>query len=282
MVSGQLHNERSRITGEQLRLFQDDAGDDDGCKADEVSRGGDPAAAAEQSTCKQADDGHLSAAGNEAGGHDRHTAVTLVLDGAGSHNAGNTAAGADQHGNEALAGQAEAAEDTVHDEGDTGHVADVLEDGQQEEQNEHLGNEAQNSADTGDDAVHDQAVQPASNADGFQQAAQGVRDNLTEQNIVRPVGGKGADADAAVRNGGAHRDGVHQPHDGCENRQSQDTVRDELVDLIGDSQVLGAGLLLDGLVNNAVDVSVALVGDDALGVIVHFLLAVGDVGVDVV
>ena len=62
----------------------------------------------------------------------------------------------------------------------------------------------------------------------------------------------------------------------------QDTVRDELVDLIGDSQVLGAGLLLDGLVNNAVDVSVALVGDDALGIIVHFLLAVGDVGVDVV
>ena len=75
---------------------------------------------------------------------------------------------------EALAGQAEAAEDTVHDEGDTGHVADILEDGQQEEQNEHLGNEAQNSADTGDDAVHDQAVQPASNADALQQAAEGL------------------------------------------------------------------------------------------------------------
>ena len=281
MVSGQLHNERSRITGEQLRLFQDDAGDDDGCKADEVSGGGDPAAAAEQSTCDQADDGHLGTAGNEAGGHDRHTAVTLVLDGTGSHNTGNAAAGTNQNGDEALAGQTEAAEDTVHDEGDTGHV-DILEDGQQEEQNEHLGNEAQNRADTGDDAVHDQAVQPASNTDALQQAAEGIRDDLTEQNIVRPVGGKGADADAAVRNGGAHRDGVHQPHDEREDRQSQDTVRDELVDLIGDSQVLGAGLLLDGLVNDAVDVSVALVGDDALGVIVHFLLAVGDVGVDVV
>ena len=282
MVSGQLHNERSRITGEQLRLFQDDAGDDDGCKADEVSGGGDPAVAAEQSTCDQADDGHLGTAGNEAGGHDRHTAVTLVLDGTGSHDTGNAAAGTNQNGDEALAGQTEAAEDTVHDEGDTGHVADVLQDGQQEEQNEHLGNEAQNSADTGDDAVHDQAVQPASNADGFQQAAQGVRDDLTEQNIVRPVGGKGADADAAVRNGGAHRDGVHQPHDEREDRQSQDTVRDDLVDLIGGGQVLGAGLLLDGLVNDAVDVSVALVGDDALGVIVHLLLAVSDVGVDVV
>ena len=45
------------------------------------------------------------------------------------------------------------AEDTVHDEGDTGHVADVLQNGQHEEQNQHLGNEAQDRADTGDDAV---------------------------------------------------------------------------------------------------------------------------------
>ena len=282
MVSGQLHNERSRITGEQLRLFQDDAGDDDGRKADKVSGGGNPAAAAEQSTCEQADDGHLSAAGDEAGGHDRHTAVTLVLDGTGSHNTGNAAAGADQHGDEALAGQAEAAEDAVHDEGNAGHVADILQNGQQEEQNEHLGNKAQNRADTGNDAVHDQAVQPVSHADGFQQAAEGVGDDLTEQNIVGPVSGKGADADAAVRNGGAHCDGVHQPHDGCEDRQRQNTVCDELVDLIGGGQVLGAGLLFDGLVYNAVDVGIALVGDDALSVIIHFLLAVSDVGINVV
>ena len=93
VVSGQLHNEGSGITGEQLGLFQDDAGDDDGCKANEVSRGGDPAAATEQSTREQADDGHFSTAGDEAGGHDGHTAVTLVLDGTGSHDAGNAAAG---------------------------------------------------------------------------------------------------------------------------------------------------------------------------------------------
>ena len=49
-----------------------------------------------------------------------HTAVTLVLDGTGSHNTGNAAAGTNQHGDEALAGQAEAAEDTVHDERNTG------------------------------------------------------------------------------------------------------------------------------------------------------------------
>ena len=49
--------------------------------------------------------------------------VTLVLDGTGSHNTGHTAAGTDQRGDEAFTGQAELAEDTVHDEGDTGHIA---------------------------------------------------------------------------------------------------------------------------------------------------------------
>ena len=46
--------------------------------------------------------------------------------------------------------------------------------------------------------------------------------------------------------------------------------------------MLGAGLLLDGLVDNTVDVSVTLVGDDALGVIVHLVLAVGDMLADVI
>ena len=45
--------------------------------------------------------------------------------------------------------------------------------------------------------------------------------------------------------------------------------------------MLDAGLLLDGLIDDAVDVCVTLVGDDALGVIVHLSLAVLDVLVDV-
>ena len=282
MVSGQLHNERSRITGEQLRLFQDDAGDDDGCKADEVSRGGDPAAAAEQSTCDQADDGHLGTAGNEAGGHDRHTAVTLVLDGTGSHNTGNAAAGTNQNGDEALAGQAELAEDTVHDESNTGHVTNVFQDGKQEEQNQHLGNEAQNRADTGDDAVHDQAVQPASNANALQETAQCIGNDLAEQNIVGPVSCEGSDGDTAICNGSTHGQRVHEEHDQGKDWQSEDTVGNNLVDLIGNSQVLNASFLSDSLLNNSVDVSITLVGDDALGVIVHFLLAVCDVLVNVV
>ena len=46
--------------------------------------------------------------------------------------------------------------------------------------------------------------------------------------------------------------------------------------------MLGAGLLLDGLVDNTVDVSVTLVGDDALGIVIHLVLAVGDMLADVI
>ena len=73
-----------------------------------------------------------------------------------------------------------------------------LQNGEQEEQNEHLGNEAQNRADTGDNAVHNQAVQPVSNAQTLQEAAQRVRDNLTKENVIRPAGGKGANANRCV------------------------------------------------------------------------------------
>ncbi|CAN3963974.1 DNA-cytosine methylase, partial [Dysosmobacter welbionis] len=53
----------------------DDTGDDDGRHTDEVSGCGHQAGATEQGAGDQADDGHLSAAGDEAGGHDRHAAV---------------------------------------------------------------------------------------------------------------------------------------------------------------------------------------------------------------
>ena len=107
VVCGQLHHEGSGITCEELGLLQDDTRADDGSHANEVSRDSHQRRTAEQRTCDEADDGHLSAAGDEAGGHDGHTAVALVLDGTRSHDARDAAARADQHGNEALTGQAE-------------------------------------------------------------------------------------------------------------------------------------------------------------------------------
>ena len=59
-----------------------------------------------------------------------------------------------------LPDKAELPEDTVHDEGDTRHVTAGLKEGQEDEQNQHLRNEAKNCADTGYDTVQDQALQP--------------------------------------------------------------------------------------------------------------------------
>ena len=171
MIGGQLHNEGSGVAGEHLGLFQHDAGDDDGGHADEVSGGGHPCAAAEQSTGDHGDKGNLCAAGDEGSGHDGHPAVALVFNGTGGHDTGHAAAGADQHGDEGLAGQAELTEHTVQNEGDTGHVAAGLQEGQHQKQNQHLRDEAKHSANAGHDAVQDQAGQPVSNVCLLQQVA---------------------------------------------------------------------------------------------------------------
>ena len=145
-------------------------------------------AAAEEGAGDHGDEGHLGAAGDEGGGHDGHTAVTLIFDGTGGHDAGDTAAHADEHGDEGLTGQAELAEDTVQNEGDTGHIAAGLQESQHQEQHQHLGNKAQNGADTGHDTVKDQAAEPVSRTGGLQRIADQNRDTGDPHAVVGGIG----------------------------------------------------------------------------------------------
>ena len=69
--------------------------------------------------------------------HDRHAAVLFIFDGTRRHDARHAAARGDQHRDEALAGESETTENTVHDKRDARHVAAVLQDGQEEEQDKH-------------------------------------------------------------------------------------------------------------------------------------------------
>ena len=271
MVGGQLHDEGGRVAGKGFGLFQDDAADDDGGDADEVSADGHQAAAAEDGAGQQADDGHLGAAGDKAGGHDGQLAVTVLLDGAAGHDAGNAAARGHQQGDEALARQAEPAEDAVHHEGDAGHVADVLQNGQQEAQDQDLGHKAQGRAHAGHDAVVDEAHQPVGAADGHQEAFHGGGHDLGEQHVVDPVGAHGAEGDG----GAAHGDGVHRQHDDGKDGQGEHPVGDDPVDPVGDGQVVLAGLAGAGLLGDGLDKGVALGGDDAFGVVVQLLFAGG-------
>ena len=309
VVGRKLHNERRRATGKELGLLEHKARSDDGKDTQEVEERADPRSSggrvADDGTHEQGDDRELGSTGDERGGHDRHAAVLLVLDGLGGHDAGNAAARGHEHGDEGLTGQAKAAEHAVHDEGDAGHVTAVLQEGKHDEQQEHLRDEAHDGADAGHDAVADQRIDQAtilgtachesvmhrggdardigaklSRVDRIGVVARGLDSlivgiaALTEhvptigakELVVGEVGHRTAQ--------GGNGDVVHAEHDDHKDRQAQDTVGDYAVDLLGGAH-LGRSLG-EALVNDVGDHAVALAGDDGLGIVVAILLALGD------
>ena len=80
----------------------------------------------------------------------------LVFQGAGGHDGRHRAPEAQQHGDEGLARQAQLAHDPLHHIGHPGHIAAVLQQGQAEEQDQDVGQEGDDGAHAGDDAVHHQ------------------------------------------------------------------------------------------------------------------------------
>ena len=274
MIGGQFHNERSGLPSKGFEFLQHDTRNDNRSNTDEESGGGHPGGIAEHRPGKQTDDGHLSSAGDETGGHNRHLPVAVLLNGSGGHDTGHTAAGSHQHGDEALTGETETAEETIHDEGNTGHIAHILQNGQQEEQYQHLRHKAQHRSHTGHDAVLNQPVEPT--ALGYVEDAQdGVKqagDYLTKEDIVGPVGAHSADGDAPA----AHGNRINAEHDYSKDWQCQNPIGDNLVNLVGNGKTVLGRFFLYRLGNHAVNVGVPLVGDDALSVIVQLFLAVGN------
>ena len=125
----------------------------------------------EESPGEQDEDRQPTGAGHKRDDGDRDEAAFAALYRAGRHDRRHVAAEAHNHRDEGLAGQAELAEDTVEHEGDTGHVAAGLEEGQHQKQDKHLRHEAEHRADTGDDTVEDQAVEPVSRTGGVKRIA---------------------------------------------------------------------------------------------------------------
>ena len=95
---------------------------------------------------------------------------------------------------------------------------------------------------------------------------------VTEQAVVGPIGSRCAH--------GHHGHPVDQEHDQSEDGQAQPAVGHDLIDLIGGGQLPDLLLLVAGL-DDGSDVHIALVGDDAFGIVVQFLLGGFDVGLDV-
>ena len=96
---------------------------------------------------------------------------------------------------------------------------------------------------------------------------------VAEHAVVGPVGSGGAHSH--------HGDPVHQEHDQCENGQAQPAVGHDAVDLIGSGQLAFGLLLLVAALDDLGDIDIALVGDDALRVVIQLLFGSLDVLLDV-
>ena len=278
MIGRKLHHKGRGLSRKGLEFLQNHAGGHHRPNAYEEGGYRNQGGIAEHRAGKQADDGHFRAAGNEARGHDGDLPVVLLLDGSGGQNAGHAAAGGNQHGNDGFAGQAEFAQEPVHNEGHPGHIAHILQQGQQEGQHQNLGHKAQHRAHTGQNAVHHQAVKPIAHMQRPKNRAQSIRNPLPEEHVVCPIGANGADGEGEA----AHGDGIHTEHDQGKDGQSQHPIRHHPVDLVGQRQGVLGSLLLHGLADHGLNVGVPLVGNDGLRVVVHLPLAVPDVHFQVI
>ena len=224
MVSRELHNERSRITGEQFCFFQDDTGADNCCDTHEVSTWCNPGSSIEQRTCDQGNDWKFCSTRYEGCCHDGHFTITVILNRTGSHDTRNTTTTSDQHRNEGFSGKSEFTEDTIHDEGNTCHVTAGLQKCQEQEQYQHLRYKSKYGTNTGYDTIEDQTLQPVSAVDGIQKILNCRRNDLTEKDIVRPV--------CYNRTNGRNRYIVNDPHNNRKDRKCQPAVGYDTVDLI--------------------------------------------------
>ncbi len=95
---------------------------------------------------------------------------------------------------------------------------------------------------------------------------------VAEQTVVRPVGHPRAD--------GGYGNEVYKEHNRRENRQRKDTVCNDFINLIrnGKSALI---LLFEAVLDDSAYVDIALVCDNALRVVVHFLFRGGDIALDV-
>ena len=122
----------------------------------------------EEGAGKEGIDGNLGCAGHEGDEHDGESAVALAGQNAAGHYAGHGASEADEQRHDATARETHLAQQLVHDKGNAGHVAAVLQHAEEEEQGDDHGQEHQYGAHTAEDAVYDERTHHGSDVPRFQ------------------------------------------------------------------------------------------------------------------
>ena len=152
---------------------------------------------------------------------------------------------------------------TVHNECDTYHVATVFKDRQEQEQDCHLRNESKYCTETTDDAINYKSHYHVTCTDAGKDICKEVLNSYYEY-IVCPV--------CYECTNSCNRYIIYKPHDCNEDRDAEDTVGNDAVDLIRYSQFVFC--FFNGCVNDLLDEFVSLVCYDTLHVIVMFFLKI--------
>ena len=130
MVSGEFHDEGRNLLALGGPVHENDhrdrkeQSDEVHGQADEL---GVPAEVGGEDAGDRGDRGHLGAAAEEGDDADGRGTFLLGVQGTGVDHRGDAAAIAHEHRDEGAAREAGPTEDTVEDEGDTGHVTRILE-----------------------------------------------------------------------------------------------------------------------------------------------------------
>ena len=281
MVRRDLHHE-GRGGARKGDALEQEARDDGGEDADEVE-GEDEVLAVgrEERRGEEHVDRETGAAAHERSHHDRDDAVGGAVHRAGGHDGGHVAAEADEQRHEGLTRQAEGAHQAVHDECGAGHVAGVLENGEEEEEEEDDRDEGCDRLDAAADAVGEHDAQPVGRAEGFEQGAEAVDEDAAHENVEEVDEGRPE----------ILREEEHQVHHEEEDRQAEPAVEHDAVDPVRE-RLAGLALADDGVGGDRADefvagardgdvkVSVEVGGDglhDRLGALEH---AVGELFLD--
>ena len=117
-----------------------------------------PGGVRKECTGKQGNHRQLCAAGHKWGQHGSGPAFPFIADGAAGHHAGNGAAGAHHKWNHGLAGKTHLFENGVQHHRGPGHVAAVLQQGNEEIHDHDQRKKANHSDDAAKDAIHQQCL----------------------------------------------------------------------------------------------------------------------------
>ena len=272
MIRRKLHHKGSGLSRKEFELLQDHAGNQCRANADKECGNRNQRRIFEHCPGKESDDRHFRSAGNKSGGHHRNLPIPFLLNGTGRKNSRHSAAGGNQHGNDALAGEPESAKDPIHNKGHPGHISHILQDAQKDGQNQYLRKESQNRTHSGKNSVHDQSIQPSAHPQSGKDPIQKTGEQLSKQYIVCPVRTDRSNRERQT----PHSNGVHQEHNSRKNRNRQDPVCYDPIDPIRQGHAVDRSTFLYCVFHHMANVVISLIRNDTFGIIIHRRFAYRD------